>query len=292
METLWREEYRLGVEKIDEQHIQLFNKIENLLEIARNKDQESSRKECLGIIDFLIQYTMFHFQTEEQFQRERRYVSYALHVKIHEYFKNTVVAYKELLEKDFSSKNLKSFIGTLITWLVNHVCACDRKIVMNLPIKEMDSFVDAESFLKNVANKLLTEMYGIPILAAKSCIYKGSVEGAVTVRTVAEGNGRYVFAYGMSDTLAEALYNKISGMTLSGIDNMDEIERSALMEIGNIISTYAMSAIEDSKSSRIRFCSDIFIREYNETEYKINNSVILEFATGFGKMEILYCPLK
>lgn len=292
MAALWKDEYKVGIEKIDEQHRQLFDKIEQLLEIAKSGDKRSNQQKCMEIIDFLVDYTVFHFNTEEALQRERKYVSYAQHVKIHTEFKNTVQAYKELLGKDFTAKTLKSFIGTMLAWLVNHVCVCDRKILKNLPLQNIESFANTESFIENVAHKLLTEMYDIPIKGVKSCIYKGNVEGAVIVRTVAEGANKHLFLYGMSDELAGILYNKISGMNLPHLDFLDELEKSALMEIGNIITTYAMSAIDESGTGGVQFKSDLYVHEYNETDYNIINSVILEIATDCGKIEILYSRLK
>ncbi|MDE7321671.1 MAG: bacteriohemerythrin [Lachnospiraceae bacterium] len=292
MAALWKDEYKVGIDKVDEQHRQLFEKIEHLLEIAKSGDRKSNRQECMDTIDFLVEYTKFHFDTEEELQREKKYVSYDQHIKIHEDFKNTVQSYKELLGNDFSAKNLKSFIGTMLAWLVNHVCVCDRKILKNIPLQNMESFADTESFIKNVAYKLLTEMYDIPILEVKSCIYKGNVDGAAIVRTIAEGSNRHLFLYGMSDMLAGILYNKISGMILPNVDFMDEIERSALMEIGNIISAYAMSAIEEKAQNGVQFKSDLYVHEYNATDYNITNSVILEIMTDYGRMEILYTRLK
>lgn len=292
MAALWKEEYKVGIDKIDEQHRQLFDKIEQLLEIAKSGDKRSNQQKCMEIIDFLVDYTVFHFNTEEALQRERKYVSYAQHVKIHTEFKNTVQAYKELLGKDFTAKTLKSFIGTMLAWLVNHVCVCDRKILKNLPLQNIESFANTESFIENVAHKLLTEMYDIPIKGVKSCIYKGNVEGAVIVRTVAEGANKHLFLYGMSDELAGILYNKISGMNLPHLDFLDELEKSALMEIGNIITTYAMSAIDGSGTGGVQFKSDLYVHEYNETDYNIINSVILEIATDCGKIEVLYSRLK
>ena len=292
MAALWKEEYKVGIDKIDEQHRQLFDKIEQLLEIAKSGDKRSNQQKCMEIIDFLVDYTVFHFNTEEALQRERKYVSYAQHVKIHTELKNTVQAYKELLGKDFTAKTLKSFIGTMLAWLVNHVCVCDRKILKNLPLQNIESFANTESFIENVAHKLLTEMYDIPIKGVKSCIYKGNVEGAVIVRTVAEGANKHLFLYGMSDELAGILYNKISGMNLPHLDFLDELEKSALMEIGNIITTYAMSAIDESGTGGVQFKSDLYVHEYNETDYNIINSVILEIATDCGKIEILYSRLK
>ena len=75
MAGLWKEEYRIGVDMIDEQHRQLFDKIEHLLEIAKGGSWESNRRECMEIIDFLVRYTIIHFETEEKFQKEKGYIS-------------------------------------------------------------------------------------------------------------------------------------------------------------------------------------------------------------------------
>ena len=75
MAALWKEEYKVGIDKIDEQHRQLFDKIEQLLEIAKSGDKRSNQQKCMEIIDFLVDYTVFHFNTEEALQRERKYVS-------------------------------------------------------------------------------------------------------------------------------------------------------------------------------------------------------------------------
>ena len=69
MAALWKEEYKVGIDKIDEQHRQLFDKIEQLLEIAKSGDKRSNQQKCMEIIDFLVDYTVFHFNTEEALQR-------------------------------------------------------------------------------------------------------------------------------------------------------------------------------------------------------------------------------
>lgn len=50
--------------------------------------------------------------------------------------------------------------------------------------------------------------------------------------------------------------------------------------------------MEESSKNSIQFKSDLYVHEYNETDYNIINSVILEITTDCGKMEILYSRLK
>lgn len=292
MTTLWKDEYKVGIDKIDDQHYQLFHEIENLLEIARSGDRECNKNKSMEIINFLMDYTIFHFDAEEKYQKEIGYVSYNQHVRIHENFKNTVAVYKELLEKDFSAKTLQRFIGTLLAWLVNHVCVCDRKIIKNIPLERPEYYADTESLMESVLRKLLEKMYEIPILETKSYIYAGAVNDAVMVRTIAKGSSKHIFIYGMSEELANVLYNKISGMNFTSIDHFDDIEKSALMEIGNIFSTYAMSAIDQKSTGGEMIESSLYIREYNDKQYNLSNSVTLEAMTKYGKMDFLYSILK
>ena len=49
MAALWKEEYKVGIDKIDEQHRQLFDKIEQLLEIAKSGDKRSNQQKCMEI---------------------------------------------------------------------------------------------------------------------------------------------------------------------------------------------------------------------------------------------------
>lgn len=292
MESLWKEEYRIGIEKIDQQHQMLFGKIEEMLNIARSSEWKVNRKGVMDILDFLIEYTDFHFETEEGFQQDRAYKSYPEHKKIHVQFKESVLAYQKMLATQYSAKTLKSFIGMLITWLVNHVCVCDRKIVKNIPIQEVESFSDTESYIKNVANRLFTKMYDIPIRDMRNYIYMGHVEGEVIVRTVVKGKNDHMMIYGMSAGLANLLYRKMSGMNLSDIKTMDDVEKSAFVEIGNIFSSYIMGGIEAKGNTAIQFDGDLHIGEYYEKEYNANNSVVLEIMTEYGKADILYSLIK
>ena len=53
-----------------------------------------------------------------------------------------------------------------------------------------------------------------------------------------------------------------------------------------------MSAIEDKAQNGVRFQSDLYVHEYNATDYNITNSMILEIMTDYGKMDILYTSLE
>lgn len=286
---LWKEEYKIGNEKIDAQHKELFFKVEDLLAMAMTGDEETNRQECLELLDFLISYTIFHFDTEEELQKELNYVSYSQHARMHSEFKNTVRAYQEKVEKDFSKETLKKLTGTLMTWLVMHVCDCDKKIMNNQPISPEMNFDGAEDLIRKVTVQLLACTYDLHIQRTRTSVYKGDIEGKIIVRNIISMEKDHVFLFGFSENMARALYRKISGMEIKNINELNDIEQSALIELSDIMSTQAMAYLDEAKSSSIESRGDIYLDEYSDSIIDINNSVLLEFETDCGRLEILYC---
>lgn len=286
---LWKEEYKIGNEKIDAQHRELFRKVEELLKIEMTGNEAENRKECLELLDFLLSYSIFHFEAEEEFQKEVGYVSYLQHVQLHNEFRNTVLNYKKRMEKDFSKETLKKFTGSLMTWLTIHVCNCDRKIVSNQPISPEMSFDGAEDPIRKVIVELLVATYGIAIERTDVSVYKGYIEGKIIIRTIISRGENYVFLFGFSEDMARALYKKISGMEIERIDELNTIERSALMELADIMSSHALAYIDSGKKAGLEWRGDIFMNEYSDSVIDINDSIMLDFDTECGRLEVLYC---
>ena len=154
---LWKESYRIGNDVIDNQHEELFHRIEKLIEMAQSADLEANRKQCEQMVDYLVEYTEFHFASEEALQNREGYTEYEQHKKIHQEFRNTVVVYRQRITEEFSASMLKRFLGTLLTWLTVHVQGCDQKIMKNEPIAAQRASADVEDVVESVLKKLLTK---------------------------------------------------------------------------------------------------------------------------------------
>ena len=287
---LWKNTYKIGDKTIDAQHYQLFYKIERLMYIAKQKDVEKIKKECDDIIEFLVNYTVEHFRDEEEYQKKVGYVDYEIHKKIHNSFKNTVALYHKQLKEDFSSKTLKYFVGTLLTWLVVHVSNCDKKIATNEPIEDNISFNKVEDLIKKIVPNILKNTYGIQVNEIKTYMYKGYIDGDVYVRSfVEEGDSNHVIIYSMSEELVRDVYTKMTTMEILDIKNLDEIEVSMVKEICNILSSYLMGIIAKEKTGMIKFWEDLYCEEYEDSEKNLRKSVMIEFVTDKGIMEVVYC---
>lgn len=96
--------------------------------------------------------------------------------------------------------------------------------------------------------------------------------------------------FGLSERLVKILYNKISGLFIQQSDYLDELEQSALIELGDIMASYIMGALMDRKITDYTFSGDIFFSGYSENEFNTNH-VIIDAETKYGTLEVLYCRL-
>ena len=285
--NLWKDSFRIGNAEIDAQHHMLFEKIEYLVDIAKSGDAETKRQECLETIDFLVFYTTKHFEAEEALMKKVSYVSFEQHANIHAQFKNTAAAYQKKLREDYSEHALQYFIGTLMTWLVTHVCGCDQKIMRNDHLQPDFSATKSGEVIPAVLKHIFTDMYGIQIQKVTPCMYKGFVDGKVFVYTTAEGEQKYSFVYGMSEELAKKLYNAISGMDILDIDQLNPIEQSALMEMSDIISSYILCADDANTLSKLKMQHTIIMDEFTMENLKFKSNLLLNIQTDCGTLEVL-----
>lgn len=287
---LWKDAYRIGNDVVDEQHEELFHRIENLLQMARSADLEENRKKCEQMLDYLVEYTVFHFDSEEALQNRNNYVDYEQHKKIHQEFRNTVMVYRERIQEDFSAGMLKRFLGMLLTWLTIHVQGCDQKIMGNGPIVEQADLAGVENIVESVMKKLLTKLYHIEIKETTFRRYGTELRGSVIIRVLLTGADRHMLLFGLSERLVKVLYNRISGLFIQDTDHLDELEESALIELGDIMASYIMGALLNQKITDYSFSGSLFFNGYSEKEFNTDH-VIVDTQTKYGTLEVLYCRL-
>ena len=288
---MWKDAYRIGNDVIDEQHEELFHRIEKLLMMARSADLEENRKQCEHMLDYLVEYTDFHFNSEEALQNSKNYVDYEQHKKIHQEFRNTVLVYRQRIRQDFSAAMLKRFLGTLLTWLTVHVQGCDQKIMGNEPIAEQTELSDVEGVVGSVMQRLLTKLYGIEITETTTRRYGAELRGSVIIRVLLTGEDQHMLLFGLSERLLKILYNKISGLFIQQAGYLDELEESALIELGDIMASYIMGALMNRKITAYTFSGSLFFSGYSEKEFNTDH-VIIDSQTKYGTLEVLYCRLK
>jgi hemerythrin len=121
----WKDSLLVGVEKIDSQHKELFQKINDFL-MAMGTDQRA--EEMARTFKFLEDYVVFHFDTEEELMKRYNYPDLDDHKVLHKDFKESLSMLKTKLE--VSGANLSLVVETnkfLSSWLVNHIGVHDKR---------------------------------------------------------------------------------------------------------------------------------------------------------------------
>ena len=116
-----------GNEMIDGQHKELIQKINDLLDSC---EENGGKAAAVRMLNFLADYTEFHFQAEEKLQEEIAYPGIEEHKKKHEEFIRTVEELHEMLEEEEgpSEAFVEQVNKNVIEWLYGHIKSFDRSV--------------------------------------------------------------------------------------------------------------------------------------------------------------------
>ncbi len=119
----WNSRFSLGLEKIDEEHQELFRILNSLVSAIEHYHE----KEELGsIFEALIRYADVHFSHEEAFLESVSYPELDKHRKEHESFLKITEDYRNRYMDGEIALSLR-ILDFLVTWLKNHILGSDMK---------------------------------------------------------------------------------------------------------------------------------------------------------------------
>ena len=116
-----------GNEMIDTQHKELIDKINKLLDSC-----ETSKDKVVAVktLDYLADYTEFHFGEEEKLQESIQYTGIEPHKKEHEKLRCVVKDLYNMLEEEEgpSAAFVEQVNKNVIEWLYRHIKGFDRSV--------------------------------------------------------------------------------------------------------------------------------------------------------------------
>ncbi|MGR6836892.1 bacteriohemerythrin [Syntrophomonas erecta] len=125
----WKDEYSLGIERIDEQHRQLFAIADKAYQVLKDDLCIDKYDQIVAIMDELKSYAVFHFRTEEEYMRSIGYKRYLSHKVSHADFieqTNDI----DLTNVDINQDNyLLKVLDFIVTWIDQHILGQDKLIV-------------------------------------------------------------------------------------------------------------------------------------------------------------------
>ncbi len=274
---MWKESYRLGVERIDKQHQKLFKMTGALVQAARDGAGEETYKKALY---FLKEYVVYHFQDEEDYQRAIGYSRLEEHIQQHREFAGKVQEYEEkLIENGYDQRMTKYLAGTLTAWLIHHVADSDQKLVACPRKKAMhhQSQHCTGLFAERTAD----------VLEKMACFARSQIslhetnhfgelgDFFVEIELCGELRGKAVFGFSK-----ELSFSLIRRMMLFDLEEPDELMQSALCELSNI--ACGSTAVKlDRRGIIIQIKTPVF-----SCGYEGPDNVGVQIDTGTGRLEI------
>ena len=112
-----------GVAKIDEQHIELINRTNELMLMG---PKSASNEEIEKTLNLLSNYVVKHFTEEEELQMQSNYPKYEMHKGLHSDFVKEIKKIRDKFQKSGTSTELcLEITQTIIGWLVKHIKSVD-----------------------------------------------------------------------------------------------------------------------------------------------------------------------
>ncbi|UCH05718.1 MAG: hemerythrin family protein [Candidatus Thorarchaeota archaeon] len=119
----WDQSLSVGVDLIDDQHKMLIQKLRNIAEAIEKKQATG---EIAKTLNFMVDYTDFHFSTEEKYMEEYSYPGRENHIQQHEEFKESLKRLVQDFQEEGATQVLSSSISTfLLNWLIKHIKGID-----------------------------------------------------------------------------------------------------------------------------------------------------------------------
>ena len=116
-----------GNKTIDSQHQELLDRIRQFVAACESGD---SKIKAIKMLDYLDEYTHFHFQEEEDLQKKVSYPEFSGHHAKHEEFKTSIQELYDYLNEnegpdDQFIEQVKRYV---VDWLFQHIKTFDRSV--------------------------------------------------------------------------------------------------------------------------------------------------------------------
>lgn len=119
----WTDDLDTGIQVIDDQHRRIVLYINQLHEA----DESGDRHKTAEVMEGLLDYTMTHFQFEEELQERAGYPFLKAHQRVHEIFMRRIADFRKRAEQ--GENILPELLSMLKVWLASHIKGDDRDYV-------------------------------------------------------------------------------------------------------------------------------------------------------------------
>ncbi|MEN6348611.1 MAG: bacteriohemerythrin, partial [Syntrophomonas sp.] len=123
----WREEFRIGENSIDEQHMQLFSIAGRAFDLLKDDLRTDKYDEIVAILEELKNYTVYHFKFEEEYMVRIGYGKFLSHKVLHDDFIEKINSIDIDKIDDNQGEYLMGILDFVVKWIEGHILGQDKK---------------------------------------------------------------------------------------------------------------------------------------------------------------------
>lgn len=123
----WDDSFSVGNDRIDAEHqkwIAMYNQAHDKMMAMGRKDH---REIAYSALAQMLEYTRYHFASEEQWMKDINYPGFERHRQKHELFLRRVQKIRNEYDKGNPMLN-SELMKVMENWLMNHILKEDKKI--------------------------------------------------------------------------------------------------------------------------------------------------------------------
>jgi hemerythrin len=140
-EIQWSDDLSVGIDLIDQQHQMLIQRIND---VSAAVEAHHGVEKIAKTLDFLVDYTHFHFSTEEKHMIASGYPGQQDHQAAHQELIATLADLEQDFKEEGATQALVDSLNTLLgNWLVKHIKGVD--VQFGTFLKEKDIALPRES---------------------------------------------------------------------------------------------------------------------------------------------------
>jgi len=124
----WKEDFRIGVKDVDEQHMKLFEIAGRAFDLLQDNFQPDKYDGIIAILEELKEYTVYHFKFEEEYMRSIGYGKFLSHKVLHDDFIEKINGVDINHIDNNQGQYLLDILEFVVKWIEEHILGQDMKI--------------------------------------------------------------------------------------------------------------------------------------------------------------------
>ena len=121
----WNDLLSVGIDSMDEEHKELFRRINALLVSLLGPEEAAT--DTRALVAAIRDYTVYHFNDEQRLLLENQYPRYEQHKKLHDAFLAEFAEIERLLLRDGLTATIVIRLqDKVVTWLLEHIAKVDK----------------------------------------------------------------------------------------------------------------------------------------------------------------------